>query len=55
VYERREESSGARFVLRIDASSVKVLEGLKWRPFRGVGQATFSLLDVKPKGKKQEK
>jgi hypothetical protein len=30
------------------------LGGMKWRPFSGVGQATFSLLGVKPEGKKQE-
>jgi len=55
VYERREESNGVRLVLSIDAGSVKVLEGLKWRPFSGMGQPTFSLLGVKPEGKKQEK
>jgi hypothetical protein len=54
VYECREESNGVRLVLSIDETS-KVLEGLKWRRFSGVGQATFSLLGVKPKGKKQEK
>jgi len=52
VYERREESNGVRLVLSIDAVSVSVLEGLGWRPFSGVGQATFSLLGVKPEGKK---
>ena len=55
VYEHREESNRVRLVLCIDAASVKVLEGLKWRPFSGMGQATFSLLGVKPEGKKQEK
>jgi len=55
VYERGEESSGVRPMLSIDAASVKVLEGLKRRPFSGMGQATFSLLGVKPEGKKQEK
>ena len=55
VYERREEPKGGRLVLGIDAASVKVLEGLKCRPFSGVGQDTFSLLCVKPEGKKQEK
>ena len=55
VYEHREESNGVRLVLSIDAASVKVSEGLKWRPFCGVGHATFSLLGVKPEGKKQEK
>ena len=47
VYERREESSGVRLVLSIDAASVTVLERLRWRPFIGVGQATFSLLGAK--------
>ena len=54
VYERREESNGVRLELSIDTASVKVLEGLKWRTFSGMGQATFSLLGVKPEGKKQE-
>ena len=54
VYECREESNGVRLVLSVDTAPEKVLEGLKWRPFRGVGQATFSLLGVKPEGKKQE-
>jgi hypothetical protein len=54
VYERREEYNGVRLVLSVDATSVKVLEGLKWRLFSGVGKATFSLLGVKPKGKKQK-
>jgi hypothetical protein len=31
VYERREVSKGIRLVLSIDAASVNVLEGLKWR------------------------
>ena len=53
--ERREESNGVRLVLSTDAASVKVLEGPKWRPFSGVGHATFSLLGVKAEGKKQEK
>ena len=34
--------------------SVTALERMGWRPFSGVGQATFSLLGVKPEGKKQE-
>jgi uncharacterized protein (UPF0254 family) len=55
VYERREESSGIRLVLIIDAASDKVLEGLKWRIFSGVGQVTFSVLGVRAEGKKQEK
>ena len=52
VYERKEESNGVQLVLSIDMASVTVLERLKWRPFSGVGQATFSLLGVKPEGKK---
>ena len=52
VYKRKEESNGVRLVLSIDTVSVTVLERLKWRPFSGVGQATFSLLGVKPEGKK---
>jgi len=32
--------------------SVTILERLQWRPFSGVGQATFSLLGAKPEGKK---
>jgi hypothetical protein len=39
-------------VLNIDTTSVTVLEGLRWRPFSGVGQAVFSLLGVKPEAKK---
>ena len=53
VYERKEESTGVRHVLSIDTASVTALEGLRWRPFSGVGQATFSLLGVKLEGKKQ--
>ena len=52
VYEHREESNGVRLVLSIDAVSVSVLERLRWRPFSGVGQATFSLLGAKSEGKK---
>ena len=52
VYERREESKGVRLVLSIDAHSVRVLEKVRWRPYSGVGQATFSLLGIKPEGKK---
>jgi len=39
-------------VLNIDTSTVAVLEGLRWRPFGGVGQAVFSLLVVKSEGRK---
>jgi len=52
VYERREESNRVRLVLSIDAASVTVLERLKWRLFSGVGQVTFSILGIKPEGKK---
>jgi len=52
VYERKEEPNGVRLVLSVDTASVTVLERLGWRPFSGVGQATFSLLGVKPEGKK---
>ena len=47
VYERREEPNGVRLVLSVDAASVTVLEGLRWRSFSGVGQAVFSLLGAK--------
>jgi hypothetical protein len=52
VCEHKEEPSGASLVLSIDSQSVTTLEGLKWRPFSGVGQAVFSLLGIKPEGKK---
>ena len=52
VYERKEEHNGVRLVLSIDTTSVMVLERMGWRPFSGVGQAIFSLLGVKPEGKK---
>jgi hypothetical protein len=39
-------------VLSIDAQSITILEGLKWRPFSGIGQAVFSLLGIKWNGKK---
>jgi hypothetical protein len=51
VYECKEELNGVRLVLSIDTASVTVLEGLRWRPFSGMGQAVFSLLGVKPGGK----
>jgi hypothetical protein len=53
VYERKEEPNGIRLVLSIDTASITVLEGLQWRPFSGVGQATFTLLGAKPEGKKK--
>jgi hypothetical protein len=51
-YARREESNGVRLALSIDAASSSVLERLRWMPFSGVGQATFSLLGAKSEGKK---
>jgi hypothetical protein len=51
VYEH-EEPHGVHLVLSIDQSSVAVLEGREWKAFSGMGQATFSLLGVKPEGKK---
>jgi hypothetical protein len=51
VYERREETNGVRLVLSIDTASVAVLEKLKWKPFRGVAQAVFSLPGAKSEGK----
>jgi len=52
VYEHKEESNGVHLVLSIDTASVSVLEKLRWKPYSGVGQATFSLLGTKPEGKK---
>jgi hypothetical protein len=52
IYVRREDPNGVRLVLSIDSASVTTLEGLKWRPFSGVGQAIFSLLGTKPEGRK---
>jgi hypothetical protein len=48
TYERKEEPNGVHLVLSIDTESVTFLEGLRWRPFSGVGQAAFSLLGTKP-------
>jgi hypothetical protein len=39
-------------VLCIDSFSVAALEGTRWRPFSGVGQAKFSFLGVKPEARK---
>jgi hypothetical protein len=52
VYECKEEPKRVRLVLSIDTVSITMLEGLKWRSFSGVGQAIFSLLGIKPEGKK---
>jgi hypothetical protein len=53
VYERKDEANGVRLVLSIDTASITVLEGLQWRPFSGVGQATFTLLGAKPEGREK--
>jgi hypothetical protein len=52
VYERKEETNGVRLVLSNDTASIAVLEALKWRPFSTLGQVIFSLLGVKPEGRK---
>jgi hypothetical protein len=52
VYERNEEPSGVCLVLSIDSTYTMALERLGWRPFSGVGHAAFSLLGIKPEGKK---
>ena len=54
VYEGREEPSGIRLVLNIDASCATVLERLVWRPVSGVGHAKFSLLGAKTEKNKIE-
>ena len=46
VYGCKEELNRVHIVLHI------MTEGMKWHPFSGVGQATFSLLGVKPEGRK---
>jgi len=43
---------GFILLLSIDTTSVTVLERMGCRPFSGMGQATFSLLGVKPDGRK---
>jgi hypothetical protein len=52
MYEHREEPNGVQLVLSIDQASVTSLDRMEWRPFSGVGQASFSLLGTKPEGKK---
>jgi hypothetical protein len=52
VYERRDKPNGVRLLLSIDTVSITVLEGLQWRPFSRVGQATFTLLGIKLEGEK---
>jgi len=51
VYEHTETDS-VRLVLSIDPASIATLEKLQWRPFSGVEEAIFSLLGVKPEGRK---
>jgi hypothetical protein len=48
VYERKDEPNGVYLVLSIDTPSITVLEGLQWRLFSGIRQATFTLLGAKP-------
>jgi hypothetical protein len=52
VYECKEEPNGVCLVLSIDQTSVTTLEERGWKAFNGMGRATFSLLGVKPEGKK---
>jgi hypothetical protein len=52
VYEHKEEPNGVHLVLSINTASITMLEGLRWRPFSGVGEATFTLLGAKQEGKK---
>jgi hypothetical protein len=37
-------------VLSINSASITVLEGLRWRPFSGVGQAVFFPSGLKARG-----
>ena len=37
-------------VLSIETALVSILEKLRWRPYSGVGQATFSILGTKLRG-----
>ena len=53
AYGRKEEPNGVHPVLSIDCWSITALESLRWRLFSGVCRAAFSLLGVKPEGKKQ--
>jgi hypothetical protein len=48
----RKSPMGVRLVLSIDSTSIIALERLGWQPFSSVGHAAFSLLGVKPEGKK---
>lgn len=54
VYKRKEKPNGVCLVLSINTASFAALEGVKWRPFSWVRQATVSLLGVKLEGNKQE-
>jgi hypothetical protein len=53
VYQRSEDPNGVSPVLSIDSASVNILEGLKWMPFSGVGQAIFSLLRESEKHRRE--
>jgi hypothetical protein len=55
VPESKEKPKGVRLVLSIDSEYVTRREGLKWRPFRVVGQAVFSLLGLIQKGRSKKK
>jgi hypothetical protein len=53
VHECSDETKGVRLVLSIDTTSITVLEGLQWRPFSRVGEASFTLLGAKPAGERK--
>jgi hypothetical protein len=52
VYERKEELSVVRLVISIDYTTI---EGLKWRPFSGVGQEVFPFSELSQKGRSKKK
>jgi len=54
IYEHKEEPNGVHLLLSINTTSVMVLNRMGCRPFSGMGQAIFSLLDVKPEGRKYD-
>ena len=54
LHECKEESNRFRHILSIDSLPVAVLQEMKWHPFTSAGQETFSLLNIKPEGRKQE-
>ena len=53
-YKRKEKPNRVHLVPSIDSSSTAALEEMRWCPFSGVGQAVFSLLSVRPEGRKYE-